>query len=221
MKKHLFVATLFTVAVTFSATHTTQALPVVDTVAKTTNETVEKTTSAARAASDVAVTDKQDVQEKRQALEQKMAERKAAIAEKLSGQREEKCKQREATINSVLDNRVSAAERYFTKFQAIQKKLTTFATEKQLNIENAAALELVMNDSANTAQAALQAIQAIDFTCANASAAAPGALVKDQVVATKQALKDYRTAIKDYAAALKASVEQDKTTDTTTEETAQ
>lgn len=218
MKKHLFIAALLASAVAVSATQASVALPVTDPLARATSETANKTEAETETTSELATTDKVDVAAKRQALEQKMVERKAAIAEKLSGQRQEKCKKREVTINTVLDHRAAAAQRYFDNFSAIQEKLVTFVAEKQLDVHNANALLLVMNDSANDAQAAIQAIESTDFTCEAASAAAPGALVKDQIATAKQALKDYRTAIKDYVVAVKSTVEQQSKTETVIEE---
>lgn len=219
MKKHILVAALLASAVTVGATHATGAVSDVEALSKTDTATTQRTDSQNKEPTELAVINQEDVETKRQALEVKMAERKAAIIEKLSGKRKEKCQAREATINTILDNRVSAAQRYFDKFAAIQEKLVTFTEEKKLNVQNQAALELVMNDSASAAQAAIQAISSSDFACESAAAAAPGALVKDQIGTAKEALKAYRTAIKDYAVAIKSSAEQAKTTDTVTEET--
>ena len=142
---------------------------------------------------------------KRQAIEQRIAERRAAITEKLTGERAERCEKKEATINRMLDARVSTAQKHFDKLKSIHDKLTAFAVQEELAVDNANALELILNEKQSDAQITIDAVNALDFECADTDANAPGAIVTDQVTETKQALKDYRTAIKDYAVAVRSA----------------
>ncbi len=147
-----------------------------------------------------------EIQNKRQEIENRVAEKRAAIAEKLSGERKLRCESREAGINQLLDNRTAAAQRHFDTFKSIQDRLTTFVANKNINVENAAALELIMNDAQTAAQAAITAVGGVDFVCKDADASSPGHIVMDEVVAAKEALKEYRQAIRDYAVAVRAAV---------------
>jgi hypothetical protein len=149
----------------------------------------------------------QEIQAKREALEQRLAEKRAAIGEKLSGERAETCEKKQDTINMILDQRVDSAQQHLDKLNAIYAKLAAFVTAKDLEVENASAFELIVNDKQTAAQAAVDAAKVTDFACTEADAAAPGKIVKDQMTAQKQALKDYRTAIKDYAVAIKSAAE--------------
>lgn len=160
---------------------------------------------------------KNELDAKRQALEQRLAERRAAVTEKLSGERAELCKRKEQTINQTLDNRVDAAQRHFDKLKDIHGKLAAFVTEKELSVNNANALELILGEKQADAQATIDAVKALDFECTIADAHAPGAIVIDQMTEAKQALKDYRTAIKDYAVAIRsaATPSTDRTGDST------
>lgn len=147
----------------------------------------------------------QEVETRRQAIESRITEKRAAITQKLSGASKERCESRQATINQILDKRTAAAQRHFDRFKNIQDKLVAFVEAKELNVENAAALELIMNDSQTAAQAAITAVSAVDFVCKDADAASPGSIVMDEIVAAKTALKNYRTAIKDYSVAVRSA----------------
>lgn len=154
-----------------------------------------------------------EVRIKRTEIEQKIAEKRAAIEEKLSGKRVETCAKKQATINRILDNRVSSAQTHLDRFKAIHEKLISFVDAKGLVVDNAMALEVIMDDAQIAAQAAIDAAAVTDFACADADAQAPGKIVTEQVSAQKLALQDYRTAIKDYASAVKNTVETNKTED--------
>lgn len=148
-----------------------------------------------------------EVRSKREEIQQKISEKRAAITDKLADKKLRSCEKRQATINRILDTRIGAAQKHFDRFQAIQNKLVDFVSKRQLQVNNAAALALIMNDKQAAAQAAIEAAAQTDFTCNQADANAPGKIVTDQVSAQKQALKEYRAAIKDYAAAVKLSVQ--------------
>lgn len=183
---------------------TSQALALVDDLTQTATSRVQGTESqddqAARAAEKQA-----EIEARRQAIKQRIADRRAAVTEKLSGERAQRCKKQEAGINRAIDNRASAAEKHLGKFKAIQDKLTEFATDKALALDNARAHELILTGQENKARAAVAELKAYDFDCAFASAAAPGAIATEQVSVVKQALKDYRTALKEYALAIRSA----------------
>jgi len=149
----------------------------------------------------------QETQAKRDALQQKLAKKKAAIAEKLSGERAETCEKKQDKINRILDQRVDSAQKHLETFNAIRDKLAAFVVAKELNVENVSALEVIMNDKQTAAQAAVEAADQADFVCTDTDASAPGRIVKEQITTQKQALKEYRTAIKEYAVAVKSSAE--------------
>lgn len=223
MRKNIFVSLVLAATLTAGLAQTSYALQT-ETILQSVVSRVE---GEVQSATDVVAERRQEIETKRQTIEQKVAEKKAAIAEKLSGQRAERCAQKQDAINRVLDTRTSAAQRHFDKFKAIQDKLQAFVTDKELNVENASAMELIMNDKQASAQAAIDAVNAANFDCASADAAAPGRIVMEQIATAKQALKDYRTAIKDYAVAVRtaatppSSSTEPEATETETGETAQ
>lgn len=157
----------------------------------------------------------EETQARREAIEQKIADKKAAIEQKLSGKRAEVCEKKQEAINRVLDTRVDAAQKHLDKLNAIRDKLAIFVTDKQLTVENTSALEVIMNDKQTAAQAAVDAAKSTDFDCTEADASAPGKIVTEQVTAQKEALKEYRDAIKEYALAVRTAA----TTETETEVT--
>lgn len=200
MRKNIFVSLVLAATLTVGVAQTSQALQT-ETILQTVTSRVQGVETRVQTVEER----RQEIDAKRQEIERKVAEKKAAIAEKLSGQRAERCAQKQDTINRILDTRTSAAQRHFDKFKAIQDKLQAFVVDKELSVENASALELIMNDKQTEAQAAVDAAVATDFDCLNTDAAAPGRIVVEQIATVKQALKDYRTAIKDYAVAVRTA----------------
>lgn len=146
-----------------------------------------------------------EIQARREAIQDKLAKKRAAITEKLTGERADACEKKQDKINLVLDQRVDAAQKHLDTFNAIRNKLAAFVATKNLNVEGAAALQVIMDDKQTAAQAAIDVARATDFTCEETDASAPGKIVTDQVTTQKEALKEYRTAIKDYASAIKTA----------------
>lgn len=147
----------------------------------------------------------EETESKRAEIQQKIDAKRAAVTDTLSGRRAELCKQREAKINEALSNRTAVAERYLEKFKTIQERLSSFAAENQLTVENAAALELIMADKQAQAEATIGVAKATTFDCSTTSAKNPGQIIKDLIYEGKHMLGEYRTAVKDYAEAVKAA----------------
>lgn len=217
MKKHIMVGLLFCSAVTLSATQLTHALVGATDVAQAAEKTNDNASSHVLSSNDAVEKSRQELNDKRKTIQDKIASKKAAIGEKLSGQRQEQCEKKEAAINSILDTRATVAQQHFDKFKAIQDKLIAFVAEKSLTVENAKPLEIIMTDAAMEAEAAVSAVNGLDFVCEETAASAPGAIVMEEVATAKQALKDYRTAIKDYAVAVKDAVTSEPATTESTE----
>lgn len=204
MKKGLLFGALLALVVVTGSPFASQALSLNDTSTEARNH--EKTAAVLEDREQRASKMTEEVEAKRAEIEQRLADKRAAIQEKLSGKRAEACEKKQAHINQILDNRVSAASKHFERFKSIQDKLETFVETKALVVENATALQLIMNDAQAAARAAIDAAAATDFACAETDATAPGKIVTEQVSAQKQALKTYRSAIKDYAVAVKSTL---------------
>jgi len=209
MKKYIVTSLSLATLAAGVLAPSTHAISVSDTL----NETTEKVQGAVQGTTDDIKSRLQqfeqkrteEIQSKRQAMEDRFAEKRAAIATKLSGERKQRCESKEAKINQMLDKRTAAAQRHFDTFKSIQDRLTTFVADKNLDVENAAALELIMNDAQTAAQAAITAASSVEFACKDADASSPGHIIMDEIVTAKQALKEYRQAVRDYAIAVKAA----------------
>lgn len=218
MIKGLVLGFLVAVTVIMGTSQTSQALHAVDGITQSLRVRAQQAEERVQSALDRRTERQSELDAKRQAIEQRIAERRAAVTEKLSGERSERCEKKELTINQILDNRVAAAEKHFDKLKAIHGKLAAFVVDKELTVDNANALELILNEKQGDAQVAIDSVKALDFDCALADANAPGVIVTDQISETKQALKDYRTAIKDYAVAIRGaatSTSDESSTETT------
>lgn len=169
-----------------------------------------------------------ELEQKRQEIRDRIAEKHAAVSEKLSGQRAEACEKKEAAINQMLIDKAAKAQELYDKFQNIQDRLTEFADTHHLDVDSAEALELIMIDKQQEAAALIDTVRFTTFDCANTSANNPGQVVRSLVEDKKQALTDYRDALRDYADAVReAAIAHDNSTDEhhrrgeTTEESAQ
>lgn len=160
---------------------------------------------------------KLEIEARKQELEQKLAEKRASVSEKLLGVRAEKCEKQQVNINSMLDKRFETAQKHFNTFNAIQLRLEELVEDKEIEVSNHSALKLIMTNLGAKAQGSISMLKSTDFKCEDADATAPGAIVKDQVATAKQDLKNYRDAIKDYAQTIKSSVE--STTEPSSDET--
>ena len=211
MKRSL-LAMLLAVSFAVYATSTTQALH--DTQSSSIMAVRDQTTGTVE---DNSSEDKRlEMEARKEELEQKLAEKLAAVSEKLMGARAEKCQKKQVNINSMLDKRVESAQKHFDTFKLIQDRLVAIVKDKEIVIENQSAREIIISGYELEAQASIDTMKKVNFECKMADSAAPGAIVKVQISDVKQDLKDYRDAIKDYAQAIKASVE--KTAETPAEE---
>ncbi len=224
MIKGLVVGVMLATVTVLGTSQTSYALHTVDGVTQSLLGRAQQAQEHVQSVVDRRAEKQADIDAKRQAIEQRLAERRAAVTEKLSGERVERCEKKEPMINQVLDTRVDAAQKHFDKLRAIHEKLDAFVTEKQLSVDNASALTLILSEKQDDAQAAIDAVKALDFECTIADAHAPGLIVIDQMTETKQALKDYRTVIKDYAVAIRSAAAEaanNETTETDTNEQTQ
>lgn len=149
---------------------------------------------------------KLELETRKQELEQKLADKRAAITDKLMGDRADKCEKKQVNINAMLDKRIETAQKHFDTFKSIQDKLNVLVDNNEITVENEVALQRVMNLLQGRAQGSIETLKKNDFKCNDADPVAPGAIVKDQIAIAKQDLKNYRDSIKDYAQAVKASI---------------
>lgn len=171
-------------------------------------------------------TRQQDLDLKRLQIKQRLEQRKAAVGDKLTGQRAEACEAKEIRINQILKNRQEAAARHLETFRAIQTRLTDFVTAQNLTIESSGAYLNSLELAYDHAYVFIDETNKPDlFACENASESQPGVIVMGLMADTKQALKDYREAIRLYAEAVRTAAEQqtvtsegDKSIDSSSEE---
>ena len=215
MRKGLIIGLMLASITVLGTARTTYALHVVDGLTESILARSEQAEEQVQSAMDRKTQRQAELDAKRQAIEQAIADRRAAVTEKLTGERAERCEQKEATINQLLDNRVAAAERHLTKLKMIHEKLAAFVAEKELSVANANALELILSEKQDDAQASVDTAKTLDFECTTTDAHAPGAIVRSQITEAKQALDDYRTAIKDYAIAVRSAAAPTKESDAT------
>lgn len=210
MKRVFGVLLAGTLVTTFCLSTSANALTGIDVFSQAAEETRRRAEAEARQNAETeqsgvlgTQSTQQDVEAQRKALEQRLSEKRAAIAEKLSGERAKRCLAKQNGINQALDARSSAAEKHLDRLEAAQEKLTAYVERRQLTVDNATALAVIMNDEKAAAQAAVSSLETVDFLCSEADAAAPGRILIEQISEAKQALRDYRSAIKDYAAAVR------------------
>ncbi|TXG77581.1 hypothetical protein E6P97_01445 [Patescibacteria group bacterium] len=151
-----------------------------------------------------------EITEKRTAIEQKIADKKAETNSRLEGERAAKCQARENSINHILQRRAEKAQVKLNKLTVIQDKLESIVATYGLTIENTTALTTIMDDRQANASAIIQATKTLTFECATTDATEPGKIAVDHVTSMREALKDYQTAIKDFITAIRESALQEK-----------
>ncbi|MEO5499658.1 MAG: hypothetical protein ABIR46_04110 [Candidatus Saccharimonadales bacterium] len=208
------LAILLAVTIAIGGSNTTQALHDTTSLTNTLTSTISTVRDqTTRTTTDETTEQKRlELEARKQELEQKVTQKRAAISEKLMGARAERCMAKQDKINTMLDTRVTSAQKHFDTFKAIQDRLVLLVKENELDVENHGGLENLMDIFQTDAQASINNLGSTNFACEDADATAPGAIVKDQVSVAKKALKDYRDSIKNYAVAIKASIEQPKET---------
>lgn len=152
-----------------------------------------------------------EISEKRAALEQKIADKKAEANNRLKGRRATTCQTREESINHLLQKRIDTAQEKLDKLTVVQDKLESIVDTHSLTVENAAALTTIMDDRRASTSAAIEAADVLVFECAATDATKPGKIIIDHMTSVREALKDYQTSLKDYVSAIKASAGQEKT----------
>ena len=224
MKKHLAASLLLAASIIIGASQPSYALlDIARSDTRAPREAQSDNQAQPEREGDVlSATQTDELEQRRMEIQQKIQAKRDAVTERLSGRRAEICEQKEQGINQAIAARNASAQRYFDKFKAIQERLTSFASEKKLEIKNASALELIMNDKRDETAATISAANATTFDCAMTSASNPGHIIRELVQEEKNTLLEYRAAVKDYALAVKAaaqSIESSSTTETSPEST--
>ncbi|HWT55761.1 MAG TPA: hypothetical protein VN031_01870 [Candidatus Microsaccharimonas sp.] len=145
-----------------------------------------------------------------------LTEKRATIKQHTTEQKQKACEARATNIDMRANNYATAAQRHLANFTAIFTKVQAFHDKKQLNVTNYDTLVAAANAKQVTAQAAVDALKAVDvkIDCTQADPAIAVANLKTATSNARTALQDYRTAIKDVIIALQGASTANKTSDT-------
>ncbi len=150
----------------------------------------------------------------REAAKQKAEEAKAQAKERLSGEREKRCSERESKVNEIISRSSTRGKNALAKFQTFQQRIESFVSEKSLTVESYETLLATAKAQEAAAVAAVEAAGATTFKCADQDSTNVGGTVSGVVTSQHQALKDYREALKALIKAVKAAAEAQKPTTT-------
>lgn len=140
---------------------------------------------------------KQRVEERKAAFQEKFAEAKEARQNSLEGKRLAACEKRSSKINKILSHGTDHSRKHLAVFQKIEERVKQFYANKNLDVDGYDAAVANADEKEATAVAAIEASTSTTFDCANADGAKPGNAVQELMKTRHQALKDYRTAIKE------------------------
>lgn len=144
---------------------------------------------------------------------QRMEAIKQNVQQRLQGQREQICQQRQAKINQVFDKLTANAKRNLVVISTVQMRVENFYKDKKLNLANYDQLLQNANNKRQAAEGVFDAIGNVNFNCQEQDGRNVGQNVKEAVQNERQALREYRQAVKDLLVAVKQAAEQ-KTTNT-------
>lgn len=150
-----------------------------------------------RPATTLTETQKQQIAERKTALQEKMTAAKEARANKLEDRRLATCEKRQAKINSILTRGTDQSRKHLAVFQKIEERVKLFYQNKNLSNEGYDAAVANADEKEAAAIAAIETSTETTFDCANVDGAKPGEAIKDLMKSRHEALKAYRTAVKD------------------------
>lgn len=150
-----------------------------------------------RPASTLTDEQKQQIEERKTALREKLTAAKEARANKLEDKRLEACEKRQSKINNVLANGTDQSRKHLAVFQKIEERVKQFYVNKNLTADGYDAAVANADEKEAAAVAAIETSTETTFDCASADGGKPGDAVKDLMKTRHEALKAYRTAVKD------------------------
>lgn len=153
---------------------------------------------------EVAAADAADIREKAKV---KVTEERKTKTERTQEQRQKACEKRAANVNRKMINYTRHAEKHLATFDKIYDRVQDFKETKKLDAANYDELVAAADAKQAAAVAAVEALGEVstEIDCTSEDPAAAVAAVKEAVLETRTALKDYRTAIKDVIKSLNAS----------------
>jgi len=162
---------------------------------------------------------KQKVEERKTALQEKLAAAQEARQNKLEGQRLAACEKRSSRINSILAHGTDQSRKHLAVFQKIEERVKQFYANKNLSAEGYDAAVTNADEKEAAAVAAIETSTETTFDCANADGAKPGDAIRELMKTRHQALKEYRVAIKELILVVKKGHGKQQSTTQTTPET--
>jgi hypothetical protein len=128
-------------------------------------------------------------------LQNELKQKKEDRKEKLEGRRLERCQNREATINSLLDKSVTLGRERLTRIQNIEAGVKAFYEKQQLSSTEYDASLQAADEKQAAAVAALNVIDTENFSCDQVDGAKPSDTIHTTNEAKRTALKEYRESV--------------------------
>lgn len=144
---------------------------------------------------------------------------RAQAQERLEATKLKVCQKKEAAIQKRSEQLVKMATNMQTKFTAIASRVKEYYADNVVGtdaeLDNYDALLTTISDKQTAVNESLTKAQAeiTEFTCDSGDPKAHLTNFKENMKATKAALKEYRTAIKDLIVAIRTAVAEDDSTD--------
>ncbi len=127
-------------------------------------------------------------------------------ADRLEAARLRVCQNREAAINRIMTRMANRMERIQNVFSAITERVEAFYARRGLTVGNYDALVADVAAKKSAAEAQVAALQNnTPFSCADDNPRGLATAFKDQLRATRDALKDYKTAVKNLIVGVKSA----------------
>jgi hypothetical protein len=175
----------------------------VNTVNKTTDDTVAKTDDTVKSTTESTTHELRDtIQSERQQIESHKSELKDQIQnklenrqQKLEGRRLAQCENRQKSINELMDKSVVIGKNRLAHIQQVEQRVKDFYTKKSLSSEQYDAAVQAANQAEISASAAIDVMDSTVFDCTKIDGAAPSDSIRTIRSAKHQALDNYRAAV--------------------------
>ncbi len=157
---------------------------------------------------------------------QAVADRKAAIQQKITSMKQERvakldakrlavCQQRQQKINDIFAQGTTQNTKQLAVFQQIEANVKQFYLDKKLSSPDYAAALAAADAAESNAVAAIEVAASTTFSCSTTDPTNPGSVIKEVMTTRHTALAAYRTAIKNLILVVRKANGQQTTSNTT------
>ena len=146
---------------------------------------------------------REQIEQQRQALKEAFEKRKSEIKERLEGKRLAACENRESKINELIDKGVENSRKRLAAIQRVEEGVKNFYVKQSLSSDDYEAAAALVDEKEAAAIAMIDTVAGQDFSCGDVDGKKPSGTLRDLHKQRREALKEYRQSVKDLIAVVR------------------